>query len=62
MKAYLWSTNDVNASWTVNGPQGPRQGTKPVNGKIANCSYSILIILVKILFHDSSFMDVHTAL
>ena len=36
MKAYLWSTNDGNAVWTVNGRQGPRQGKKPANGKIAN--------------------------
>ena len=40
MRVYLWSTNDGNASWTVNGRQGPQQGTKPVRGKIANCSYS----------------------
>ena len=39
MKAYLWSTSDGNASWTVNGRQGPRQGTKPASGKIANFSY-----------------------
>ena len=39
-KAYLWSTNDGNASWTVNGRQGPWQGTKPASGKIAICSYS----------------------
>ena len=26
---YLWSANDSNASWIVNGRQGPRQGTKP---------------------------------
>ena len=38
MKAYLWSTNDGNAIWTVNGRQRPRQGMKPVSGKIANCS------------------------
>ena len=24
MKAYLWSTNDGNASWSVNGSQGPQ--------------------------------------
>ena len=40
MEAYLWSTDNGNASWTVNGRQGPRQGTKPASGKIANCSYS----------------------
>ena len=40
MKAYLWSTNDGNVRWTVKGHQGPRQSTKPVSGKIANCSYS----------------------
>ena len=40
MNAYLWSTYDGNASWTVNGRQGHRQGTKPASGKIANCSYS----------------------
>ena len=35
MKAYVWSTNDGNASWTVNGS---RQGTKQASGKIENCS------------------------
>ena len=25
MKAYLWCTNDGNASWTVNGRQAPRR-------------------------------------
>ena len=42
MKAYLWSTNDDNASWIVNGRHGLWQGTKPASGKIANCfpSYS----------------------
>ena len=39
MKADLWATNDGNASWTVNGRQGPRQGTKSASRKIANCSY-----------------------
>ena len=34
MKAYLWSTNDGNASWTVNGRQGLRQGTKLASGKL----------------------------
>ena len=38
-KGYLCSANNGNASWTVNGGQGPRQNTKPVSGKIANCSY-----------------------
>ena len=36
MKAYLWSTNNGNASWTVYGGQGTRQGTKPASGKFAN--------------------------
>ena len=36
MKAYLWFTNDGNASWTINGRQGPRQGTKPASGEITN--------------------------
>ena len=40
MKAYLWSTNEGNASWTVNGRQGSRQGTKPASGNITNCSSS----------------------
>ena len=40
MKAYLWSTNDGNASWTINGREGPWQGTKLTSGKIANCSSS----------------------
>ena len=42
MKAYFCSTNDGNATcnWTVNGHQGPLQGTKPASQKIANCSYS----------------------
>ena len=34
----LWSTDDGNASWTVNGRHGPRQGAKLASGKIANCS------------------------
>ena len=38
MKAYLRSTNDGNASWTINGHQGHRQGTKPASSKIANGS------------------------
>ena len=58
MKAYVWSTNSGNASWTVN--QGHRQGMKPANvmklanGKIAKSSKS--------LFHNSSFMVVDIAL
>ena len=45
MKAYLMSTNGGNASWTVNGCQEPRQGTKPASGKIANSSsYSCKIV------------------
>ena len=40
MKAYLLSTNDGNATWTINGRQGPRQGTKLEIGKIVNCSNS----------------------
>ena len=46
MKAYLWSTNDGNASWTVSGCQGHRQGTKPASGKIANFSSSFLILIL----------------
>ena len=30
MNTYLWSTNDCNASWTINGFQGFRPFTKPV--------------------------------
>ena len=33
MKAYLRSTSDANASWTVNGCQNPWQGTKPANSR-----------------------------
>ena len=40
MKAYLWSTNDGNASLTLNGRRGSLQGTKPAIGKIWNYSYS----------------------
>ena len=48
MKAYLWSTNDGNASWTVNGRQGLRQGMKPASGKISIVLISILnLILIK---------------
>ena len=36
MKAYSWSTNNDNASWTINLCQRPQQGTKLVKGKIAN--------------------------
>ena len=32
MKACLWSTNDGNASWTVNERQKHWQGTKLENG------------------------------
>ena len=46
MKAYLWSTNDDDASWTVNGRQRRQQGMKPGSGKIANCLI-ILLVLVK---------------
>ena len=40
MKAFLRSTTNGNASWTVNRRQGPRQGTKPASGKIVNRSSS----------------------
>ena len=62
IKTYLWSTNDGNASWTVNESQGPWQGTKPASGRIANCFYSYfyLLFLSKSLFHDNSFIDVDT--
>ena len=33
MEAYLWSTNDGNASWIINGRQAPKQGTKLASGK-----------------------------
>ena len=67
MTTYLLSTNDDNASWTVNGHQGPWQGTKPASGEIANWSYSysysyFLFFSLKSLFDDSSFMDVVTCL
>ena len=39
-KAYLWSTNDGNTSEIINKHQGPGQGTKPVSGRMANCSPS----------------------
>ena len=63
MKAYLWSTNDGNASWTVNGRQEPRQGTKPASGKIANCS-SYYFYSRKNVYSTTahSCMDVDTAL
>ena len=44
MKAYLWSTNDGNASRTVDGCQGSWQGMKPASGKITNCSYLFLLL------------------
>ena len=42
MKAYIWSTNDGDASsWTVNECQEHWQlGTKPASGKVANSSSS----------------------
>ena len=40
MKAHLWSTNDGNTSWTINGRQGHCQDIKPASGKIAKCFYS----------------------
>ena len=41
MKADLWSTNDGNASWTINRRQGPGKGTKLASGEKKNtkCSY-----------------------
>ena len=38
--AYLWSTNNGQASWTINEYQRHWQGTKTASGKIANCFYS----------------------
>ena len=54
MKAYRWSTNDGNAHWTVDGRQGPRQGTKLTSGKIAIVLIIILIILVKKLYSTTA--------
>ena len=45
-KACLWSTNNCNASWTVNGCQGPWQGMKPASDK-ARIVLLIPFILVK---------------
>ena len=39
MKAYLWSSNNGNASWTINGHQEPWQSAKPASGNIAKYSY-----------------------
>ena len=38
--AYLWSTNNGQASWTINKRQRHWQGMKTASGKIANCFYS----------------------
>ena len=51
-KAYLWSTNDGNASWTVNGRHRPRQGMKPASGKISNCSYYSRKIVYSTIAHS----------
>ena len=45
MKVYLGSTNNGNASWTINGRQGPRQG---MNWRVAKL-WIVLIILNLIL-------------
>ena len=64
MKAYLWSTNDGSASWTVSGCQGPGKvrNQRVAKSQIVLLIIVILIILVKSLFHDSSFMVADTAL
>ena len=54
MKAYLWSTNVGNANWTVNGHQGPWQGTKLVSGKITNCSYYSYYYSCKIVYSTAA--------
>ena len=51
MKANLCSTNDGNAGWTVNGRQGPRQGTKPA---------SLRIVLIPIIKKYGSRMAAYT--
>ena len=56
MKAYLWTTTDGNAYWTINGRQRHRQGMNPPSGKIANCSSYSSYSCQKSLFHDSSVM------
>ena len=48
MKAYLWSTNDGNASWTINGHQGLRQKKRRVakNRRVAKSQIVLVIILI----------------
>ena len=49
MKAYLWSTNDGNASWTDFGREEPRQGTKRRVAKLQVVLLLVIIILIIIL-------------
>ena len=57
MKAYLWSTNNGNASWTVNGRQGTQQG----EWQNHELFLFLFLFLQTSSFHDSSFMVVDTA-
>ena len=47
MMAYLWSTTDGNANWTVSGRQGHLQGMKPGSGKL-NRELFLLFFLSKV--------------
>ena len=63
MKAYLWSTNNGNASCTFNGCQRHRQGANLASGKL-RIVYNVLhiLILVKCFSHNGSVRVVPTAL
>ena len=52
MKAYLWSTNDGNASWTVNGRQGAGkvQNWRVAKSRIVLISILIFIIIILVIW------------
>ena len=60
MSAYLYSTNDGQLI-DVKDP-GKVQNQRVAKLQIVHISILILLVLVKSLFHDSSFVDVDTAL
>ena len=47
MKAYLWSTNDGNASWTINGVKDPGKVQNRRLAKSRIVLISIILVLVK---------------
>ena len=55
MKAYLWSTNDGNASWTINGSQ---DSAKVLNQRVAK-SRTVLIPIPRQLSHGCKYCSIN---